>query len=333
MHSVVSIIIPVFNRLKYLPVTFNSVFEQTYKFWEIIAVDDGSTDGSYEWLIEMSNKDKRIITLKNNSGIKGPSAARNLGIEYSNSKFIIFLDSDDLLENLCLEQRLKIMNSEQELSYAIFKQNTFIEDSRILSGLYNSFPRYNESFLDLFLRNDNPWQTMAVIWKRSTLIKLKGFDINFIMMEDPELHTRALLDSELKFRFCYELPPDTLYRIGNMDGLKSDTFFHDSISYRFLYLKKTLPLVGFSNLSKQQKKNANKNWTLGLWNLFSKFLLSRIKFHYQETLMFLKWAEINQGLSYFDILKARLFVTVWYNEWVMIRFLKLRGFLYFIFFR
>jgi hypothetical protein len=185
----------------------------------------------------------------------------------------------------------------------------------------------------MFLRNDNPWQTMAVIWKRSTLIKLKGFDINFIMMEDPELHTRALLDSELKFRFCYELPPDTLYRIGNMDGLKSDTFFHDSISYRFLYLKKTLLLVGFSNLSKQQKKIANKNWTLGLWNLFSKFLLSRIKFHYQETLMFLKWAEINQGLSYFDILKARLFVTIWYNDWVMIRFLKLRGFLYFIFFR
>jgi len=333
MNPSVSIIIPIFNRLTLLPFTINSIFEQTYEDWEIIAVDDGSTDGSYELIYEMSKKDSRIIPIKNKSGIKGPSAARNVGIKHSNANHIIFLDSDDQLEKFCLEQRLNIMLSEGNLSYAVFKQNTFVYDSSISAGLYNTFPTSQETYLDLFLRSDNPWQTMAVIWKKSALLKLKGFDESFIFMEDPDLHSRALLDNELQFRFCIELPPDCLYRIGNKDFPKDDSFYANSILFRFKYLKKILPLVRNSEISIIRKKNASKNWTIGMWNLFSKFLLSRINIFYLDTLQFLEWANFNQALSPINLIKARLLIEIWKKDLLLFRIFKLKGIVYFIFFK
>lgn len=87
----VSIVMPCFNALAHLPISFASVFGQTFENWELIVVDDGSTDRSYEWL--KSKGDRRIVVLQQTN--QGVSAARNAGLSLARGEYVAFLDADD----------------------------------------------------------------------------------------------------------------------------------------------------------------------------------------------------------------------------------------------
>ena len=89
----VSIIVPVFNAEQYLTDCVNSVIAQSYSDWELLLVDDGSTDESYRLCQCFSEKDERIIAIHQNN--QGVSAARNLGLVMSRGEYVCFLDSDD----------------------------------------------------------------------------------------------------------------------------------------------------------------------------------------------------------------------------------------------
>ncbi len=90
----VSIIIPVYNAEKYLKETLDSVLNQTYLDFEVIALNDGSKDGSLSILNEYAKKDERFVVIdKPNSGV---SDTRNLGIEKASGEYIACLDADDL---------------------------------------------------------------------------------------------------------------------------------------------------------------------------------------------------------------------------------------------
>lgn len=92
----VSVIIPVYNALPYLAECIVSICNQTYRNLEIIAVDDGSTDGSAELLDEIAGKDTRIKVVHIDNG--GVSSARNKGLALAHGEYISFVDSDDTLE-------------------------------------------------------------------------------------------------------------------------------------------------------------------------------------------------------------------------------------------
>jgi glycosyltransferase involved in cell wall biosynthesis len=86
-----SIIIPTYNRLPYLKKTLDSIWEQSFTDFEIIVVDDGSTDGTVDYLRELGGS-VELLRQEN----RGPGAARNLGVEHARGEYIAFLDSDDL---------------------------------------------------------------------------------------------------------------------------------------------------------------------------------------------------------------------------------------------
>lgn len=95
MNPYISIIIPIYNAERYLCECIDSIIDQSYKNWEIIAINDGSTDKSAEILQNYSNRDSRIkVTTKHNEGV---SIARNVGIEAATGDLIYFVDSDDVL--------------------------------------------------------------------------------------------------------------------------------------------------------------------------------------------------------------------------------------------
>lgn len=96
MKKAVSVIIPVYNTEKYLDKCLSSVINQTFKDIEIIIVDDGSTDNSYQICQKFANSDKRIVLLKQSN--QGQGFARNKALLKSNGEYIFFLDSDDYLE-------------------------------------------------------------------------------------------------------------------------------------------------------------------------------------------------------------------------------------------
>ncbi|MBR2986562.1 MAG: glycosyltransferase family 2 protein, partial [Clostridia bacterium] len=92
-YGLVSVIMPNYNSEKYIKETVESVLQQTYSHWELLFIDDASTDGSLA--IAKSFHDPRIRILQNPSNM-GAAATRNVGIEAARGKWIAFLDSDDL---------------------------------------------------------------------------------------------------------------------------------------------------------------------------------------------------------------------------------------------
>lgn len=116
----VSIITPCYNSEQFIADTIESVLEQTFQNWEMIIVDDKSSDNSVSIVKEYSKKDKRIklICLENNSG--SPTIPRNKGISIAKGRFIAFLDSDDLWSPTKLEEQIHLF---QENNVAIVFSN------------------------------------------------------------------------------------------------------------------------------------------------------------------------------------------------------------------
>lgn len=108
----VSVIIPTYNRITTLPRAMDSVLNQTYGNLELIVVDDGSTDGTQEYVRGVS--DKRVRYVKGD-GNRGPAAARNLGVKLARGEYIAFQDSDDEWHLDKLEKQMPVLlDSQQE---------------------------------------------------------------------------------------------------------------------------------------------------------------------------------------------------------------------------
>lgn len=110
MNELVSIIVPVYNVKKYITATIESVLAQTYTNWELLLIENGSTDGTREFLEQylQENQDDRIryVAMGENAGA---AAARNYGMDLSSGRFVAFLDSDDLWQKEKLEHQVAFM--------------------------------------------------------------------------------------------------------------------------------------------------------------------------------------------------------------------------------
>lgn len=100
-EELISVIVPVYNVEKYVEKCVNSILEQTYDNFELILINDGSTDNSLEVINRLKEKDKRIIIIDKKNG--GVSSARNSGMKIARGEYLLFIDSDDYLENDYIE--------------------------------------------------------------------------------------------------------------------------------------------------------------------------------------------------------------------------------------
>ena len=108
--SLVSVIIPTFNRNKFIGRAVFSVLAQTFADFEVIIVDDGSTDNTEEIVTELCKQDSRIRYVRHEIN-KGAQAARNTGIRMSRGEYVAFLDSDDEITQNSLEVRLSALKN------------------------------------------------------------------------------------------------------------------------------------------------------------------------------------------------------------------------------
>ena len=110
----VSVIVPVYNGETTLPDTVESVLRQTFQNFELIIIDDGSTDGTLRWLRSVRDSRLRVFSYPNG----GLSVARNRGIERSRGEFISFIDSDDLWTPDKLELQLQALRQQPQAALA-----------------------------------------------------------------------------------------------------------------------------------------------------------------------------------------------------------------------
>lgn len=179
-----SIIIPTFNSKSSLEIALNSVLHQTFRDFEILIIDDGSTDGTDVLMLEY--KDIRILYEKQiNSG--GPANPRNKGINLSKGEWICFLDSDDFWCSNKLEFCYNEINSNIDLLFHdlyLVNKKSFWLTNKILKGR-----RLNSPVIRDLLINGNAISTSSVVVRRNIVGKVGGFDenIDVIAAEDFKL--------------------------------------------------------------------------------------------------------------------------------------------------
>ena len=123
----VSVIIPVYNVEKYLRQNLDSVANQTLKDIEVICVDDGSTDSSFEIVKEYAEKDPRFIAVSQENG--GAGAARNNGLRRARGKYLSFLDSDDFFDERMLEEAYN-KAEETKADFVVFRSDQYYEETK-----------------------------------------------------------------------------------------------------------------------------------------------------------------------------------------------------------
>jgi teichuronic acid biosynthesis glycosyltransferase TuaG len=179
--SFISVIIPAYNSVKYIEETINSVLAQTYSNFEIIIVDDSSTDGTFELCKKLSESNNKIKVFRiEHSG--RPSVPRNFGINKAQGEFIAFLDSDDKWVKNKLKEQINFFKKNSEVSLVYSVSKTFGEVN-FFSQHYELFPlpfKAAKNKTDLLTKgNSIPLSTVMV--KTETVRSAGGFD------EDPDL--------------------------------------------------------------------------------------------------------------------------------------------------
>lgn len=128
----VSVVVPVYNMEKYIEQCVTSLLTQTLKEIEIIFVDDGSTDNSFELLQKFAKNDKRIVIIKqSNSGV---GAARNAGIKVSRGEYLSILDADDFFDPFMLENAYN-KSKQDNADVLIFKVKSYDEETGVTEDL------------------------------------------------------------------------------------------------------------------------------------------------------------------------------------------------------
>lgn len=183
--TMVSIIVPTYNYEKYICDAVDSILNQTFKDFEIIVVDDGSTDDTYKVL---EKYDDRIVYLYQENS--GPASARNLGIKKSKGKYICFLDADDMFLPNKLEKQVALMEKERKIGL-IYSNYLCIDErnSRILKHYRcKKFSDHRVAFNNLLTYNYI--NTSTVMIRKACIGKVGLFNEKYSYLEDYDLWVR-----------------------------------------------------------------------------------------------------------------------------------------------
>lgn len=193
-----SVVIPVYNKANTIKDSINSVLSQTVKDFEIVIVDDGSTDNIREVLSEYN--DLKVVHQENG----GVSVARNTGIDVAEGEFICFLDADDLWFPNHLEELFYHINENPDINYFITSHKTVYPDGRS----YNSLDKLSETEGE-FIITDNLFKllntygdaivhTNCICVKKETLVKRDlRFEPGERLGEDTDMWYRIALKEKL----------------------------------------------------------------------------------------------------------------------------------------
>lgn len=178
MGRLISIIMPVYNGANYIAEAIQSVLKQSYKNWELLIINDGSTDISE--VIIYSFTDNRITYFKQEN--KGVGSARNLGLANMNGNYFCFLDADDVFPENSLTSRLSIFQKYPEISFVDGNVQYVDESLKPLNKSY--IPNYQgEPFNRLIELDANCYFGNTWMIKRDKIVTYH-FDTNITHAED-----------------------------------------------------------------------------------------------------------------------------------------------------
>ncbi len=188
-----SVIMPVYNHAAYVGQAIQSVLNQSFRRWELIVVDDGSTDGSGEVVEGFAARDRRVRPCRQDNA--GPSAARNRAMRLAGAEWLAFLDSDDLwLAGALASYDRAIRENPQKRFFYGYRHRLEPDGSRV--ELAGEFQERITTVADLFARMY--LSQLCVCFHRTLLAQAGGYDDGLEACEDYDLYLRLGLHTDFQ---------------------------------------------------------------------------------------------------------------------------------------
>ena len=225
----VSIIAPVYNMSRYLPEFVDSVRAQTYKNFELILVDDGSIDDSYNLCKSYASQDPRIIAVhQENAGV---SSARNKGLELARGKWISFVDPDDYIVPNFLETILSDVEKDSDIQLVQCYTKRFDDNGKIYT--------YKKFYSENLLMTGKDWLYNAVFY----------FTRNVILPQTVLYRASAIKDNNIQFDSRYSVCEDCDFVFHVANHIKKA---YIDIAELYCYRQHTESLTHVRGISKAQ---------------------------------------------------------------------------------
>lgn len=280
-NTIVSVIIPTYNREKVISRTVNSVLSQTENRFELIIVDDGSEDGTKDLI--HTYVDSRIRYFRVNH--RGANYARNYGLSKSRGKYIAFLDSDVVWERTFLEKRVNEIESKDgeydlifgKVKYVDSNDVSFIPDNDMMGRLICNYDK--ENWIKLLLKG-NYVDTSTALCKKNVAEEVNGFDEAFGRNQDWDFFLRLFLNSKTKVMFSNDCLVTNYIQLDSIS--KNDKLYLDNLR-RFL----------------EKYKSVYEHYDMWIDIIVDRFLSGYVKASTKDYLSFLDILEKNERV-YFD---------------------------------
>jgi len=266
MEPLISIIIPTYNRAQLIKETLDSILIQTYKNWECIIIDDGSTDNTFEIIESYIQKDNRFqYHHRPEKKQKGPNSCRNYGFEISKGEYVKWFDSDDLMYINLLEMQIKVKNNKTECIVCKVRYYDLSNDK-----ILNENKIYSDILIEDYLTGKITFYISGPLWKRSFLEKqTELFDENITNLDDWDFNLRMLYDSP---SIVYVDEPLILYRIHQSSlSQEINKLTFQEIKSEFMAREKHLKLI-----------NANKSVKV---SFFEDYIKKRYRYVLREAIV------------------------------------------------
>lgn len=197
----VSIITPTRNRKHFLENTADHLKGQEYQNWEWIIIDDGSKDGTIEFLVNLEKKDSRIkFQPRSETHLQGPAGCRNQAVDIAKGNYVVFVDDDDIIHPEMLSLCIPFFSAYPEAAFLRFDKQPFIEklDENLLRRNEDiaENPRvFRTSDIEKMISGEVPFACCTVIWKRQNL-ENDRFDESLSYAEEWEYYSRLILKAD-----------------------------------------------------------------------------------------------------------------------------------------
>lgn len=188
----VSIIVPTYNRRALIRETIESIINQTYTDWELIVVDDGSSDGTDSVVGVYCDRDDRIRFFQRPSRVpKGPNSCRNFGFRVSSGELVKWVDSDDLLAEDALCNQVEVFKTNPGTKLCLGYGSIFFNTRSSMQGLWSRSTTSDDYFSD-HIRSKIRWPIGGILWNRA-VFDGDPFRANLNNSQEWLLHGRYLL--------------------------------------------------------------------------------------------------------------------------------------------
>lgn len=211
----VSIVVPNYNNIEYIRPFLESVLSQSYSNWELLIVDDGSTNESPNIINEYVIKDCRIHLFVRHRYPKGANTCRNIGIAKARGEYICFFDSDDLLPEYCIESRVYEMNrASKDISFIVFPAITCDAIPFDMNKLVLGFYPFKDD-LSMFLKRYRlPFAVWTNIYRKEYLINnCLYWDEALKSLQDSDFNI-MILSNGAHYEYSHDKRPNYFWRIG-----------------------------------------------------------------------------------------------------------------------